>query len=129
MMLPLLMSRWTMPCWWAAWSPFADLHREVQGVFQLLGPDADSGPSGWGPSTNFHCEEAALLVDLEDRADVGVVERGRRLGLVQEAVPCTPRPPRHESGMNFSATVRLSLVSSAFYTTPIPPSPSFSRIP
>src|SRR6266404_3870513 len=32
------------------------------------------------------------------------------------------------SGRNFKATKRWSLVSSALYTTPIPPSPSFSTM-
>jgi hypothetical protein len=66
-----------------------------------------------------------MLTDLVNRADAGMIQRRGR-----------PRfPPKSLErllvagdviGRNLSATNRPSWVSSALYTTPMPPPPSFS---
>jgi len=67
------------------------------------------------------------FVDLVNRADIWVIERG-----CSESFPLEPfaggRIISNSCGKNFNATWRCSLRSSASYTTPMPPPPSFSTM-
>jgi hypothetical protein len=77
----------------------------------------------------FHDEErlaAGRFAIVVDARDVGMIERGRGARLAQEAgaVGFVVRPALE----NLTATRRARWVSSARYTTPIPPRPSLPRI-
>jgi len=77
----------------------------------------------------LHGNEGAVthFVDLIDGADVGVIESGSRFGFALEPAESL-RSRATSSGRNLSATNRPSFRSSALYTTPIPPPPSFSTM-
>ena len=65
-------------------------------------------------------DDVALLADLEDRYDVGVMEPRRAAGLAAEPLH-RAAVRRIERGSTFSATWRPSEIGSASYTMPIPP--------
>ena len=64
-----------------------------------------------------------LFTDVVNRADIGMIQR-RGLGFVLKAGECL-RVTGNLVGKNLRARKRCSRVSSALYTTPIPPPPSF----
>ena len=67
----------------------------------------------------------AILADVVNGADIGMIQRRRRLGLAAEAAE--GRGVAGDIlGKEFKTTKRWRRVSSALYTTPIPPPPSFS---
>src|SRR5437773_2781164 len=70
---------------------------------------------------------AFKLVDLINRADVGVVQRRSRARLAFEALSAS-ESFASASGRNLSATLRPSLMSSGLVHTPMPPPPSFSMM-
>ena len=81
--------------------------------------------SGITPGTLIHHQEvnAVLRADIEEGADVGVVQRGTVLASRSK------RSLRAGSGEKcagriLTATVRSRQVSRARYTPPIPPAPS-----
>src|SRR6516162_1043526 len=79
------------------------------------------------PFQQFHSDERSTLklVYVVNRADVGMIEGARGSGFALEAFQHL-RVGAGPSGRNLSATKRPSFTSSALYTTPIPPPPSFS---
>jgi len=76
---------------------------------------------------------ASLIKDILDECKRRLVQM---FGWLSAEVACASRWNRSRacrslessSGRNFKATVRLSVVSSALYTTPVPPPPSFSSM-
>ena len=62
-----------------------------------------------------------------DPGDVGVIERCQQLGLAPEAGHRSGSAAK-PSGRILIATSRSRVVSTAFQTTPIPPSPIFSTM-
>jgi hypothetical protein len=74
----------------------------------------------------FHHKRDApvLLADFAYGANVGMIQCGSDASLPPEAFEELGSWAR-SSGRNFNATERQSSVSSALYTTPIPPPPSF----
>src|SRR5438093_11617526 len=64
-----------------------------------------------------------VFVDILNRADVRMVQRRRRASLPRESSSALGSFLATSSGRNFSATGRPSRVSSALYTTPMPPPP------
>jgi|GEM_PF-4729821 len=66
-------------------------------------------------------------VDVVDRTNVRMIQTGCRLRLPLESFQSL-RVTGQLGGRNFRATLRRSFVSSAEYTTPIPPPPRWSRI-
>ena len=77
----------------------------------------------------FHGDErhADLMADVMDGQDIGMIQGGGRLGLLlepTETIGIVGEPPRR----TLMAIERLSRVSRARYTSPIPPSPSFAMI-
>jgi len=70
-----------------------------------------------------------MLTNLVDSADIGMIQCRRGTGLTQEAlVGLLVLGDVIGQERNLRATKRCSLVSSALYTTPMPPLPSFSRM-
>ena len=80
-----------------------------------------------GPFNQFQNERlpASGILDTVNAADVGMTERGQDLRFTRE-----PRQPLRIAGdacgQDLSATSRFRRLSRARYTSPIPPSPSFS---
>ncbi len=70
---------------------------------------------------------AFVLVDIVNDADVGMIERGGSPGFPLESFQGLP-VLREFFGQEFEGDGALSLVSSALYTTPMPPPPSFSSM-
>jgi hypothetical protein len=79
------------------------------------------------PVQKLHRDEGVpvLLTDVVDGADVRMIESRRGLRLTLETGECLRAT---SGGKNFNATKRCRRVSSALYTTPMPPPPSFSMI-
>ena len=78
------------------------------------------------PVQILHGDERApvLLADVVDHADVRVVQRGGRTRFPPEPLQRL-RVSRHIVRQEFQRHVASQRVSSALYTTPIPPPPSF----
>ena len=79
------------------------------------------------PVQKLHGDEgfAVLLADVVDRADIGMIQRGCGLGFELKAgqrVRIVGNLLRQE----LEGDEAMQAVSSALYTTPIPPPPSFS---
>jgi len=101
-----------------------DLNGEVERFRRAQRLPVDALAQG-GPFQQFHRDEGLLpaIVDVIDGADAGwlsadaaCASRWKRSSVRgSRASPC---------GRNLSATVRFSFRSSAFQTTPIPPSPT-----
>ena len=86
-MFALLMSRWTIPFSWAAWSPWATWIAMSTASSILSGPRSilslSRSPSMQAIAMNVW---SSGLVDLVDRADVRMIEGGDRVGFVHEAL-------------------------------------------
>ena len=65
--------------------------------------------------------------DVEEREDVGVVERGRGPRLLLKPSQAL-RVRANSAGRTLTATSRPSRVSRALYTSPMPPAPIGERI-
>ena len=117
-----------MPLACASIQGVRDLNRQVEQRIGLKGLGLNTMLECL-PLQELHHDEGLpfVLADLENGADVGVVERGSCARLALEALEDSGSRDRF-SGRNLSATKRPSVVSSALYTTPIPPPPNFSRI-
>ena len=82
------MSRWTMPAACAFAKTLADLRGDVDGVVHVEWPTSDALLERL-PLVVGHDEielPVVCLVDLVDGANVGVVQSGRGLGLLEEAL-------------------------------------------
>ena len=123
-----LMSRCTMPAACAASSASAISIASVSSRSMSSGRAADALLQR-RPVEELHDEEraAVLLADIVDRADVGVIQRRCGPRLAAETGQGSGSSAR-SGDRNFSATKRCSRVSSALYTTPMPPPPSFSMM-
>ena len=77
----------------------------------------------------FHGDEgfARLLADVVNRADVGMIQGGRGLGFAPKALEGL-RIVGDVVGQEFERDKTASRMSSALYTTPMPPPPSFSTM-
>ena len=69
----------------------------------------------------------SLLVNFVDRADVGMVQGRSGLSFSLKAAERL-RVFGHVVGQELESHERPSSISSALYTTPIPPPPSFSTM-
>ena len=78
----------------------------------------------------FHDDEtlAFILIHVIDRADMRMIQGGGGPRFALEAFDGQRLFGKKSSGRNFRDTWRPSLRSSALYTTPMPPPPSFSRM-
>jgi hypothetical protein len=72
------------------------------------------------PFDQFH-HDRAILDDAIDRGDIRMIERSQQLGLALESRHAIRIARERRAGNTFSATSRLSLVSLARYTSPMPP--------
>jgi hypothetical protein len=103
---------------------FCDLEGDVQGFCDLerLPDDSllEAHPVDKGHG-DIHL--AVLFLNLIDCANVGMVEGGRGLGLAQEPLLGLGGVCDCSRGRSFRATGRLSFMSSALNTTPMPPRP------
>ena len=79
-------SRWTIPCAWAASSASAICRAMGSASSSATGPCAIRSASV-GPSTNSRTSAwtPSRLLEAEDRADVGMVERCEHLGFALES--------------------------------------------
>ena len=124
-----LMSRWTIPLAWAASERIRDLRAQLQHPLRLHRLAADQVLQGLALHQLHHDEGMTLVLrDLVDHADVGVVEGGGGTGLALEALKA-PGVAASSSGSSFMATCRPRRVSSASYTTPIPPAAELAEDP
>src|ERR1700722_12608793 len=105
-----------------------DLNRQYQ---QHLGFDRLSADPVFQrhPVEIFHRDKslAVLLPISLNRQVFGLVQAGGGLGSRRNR-SIVAGSPATSSGRNLMATKRSSRVSSALYTTPIPPPPSFSTM-
>jgi hypothetical protein len=105
-----------------------NLNAQFQQGFELQWLAGDEMPERLAIQKLHHDEGLALpFVNVVDGADVRVVECRGGLCFTLEALQ-NLMILGQASGKNFKATNRRSFVSSALYTTPMPPPPSFSII-
>ena len=76
---------------------------------------------------HHHEVDAVLLADIEEDADVRMIQRRDGTRLTLEPLPEVFASAMCD-GSTFTATVRLSRVSRALYTSPMPPAPIGRRI-
>ena len=127
-MLAGLMSRWMMPARVRGVQRVGDLDAHVE---QRVEAQRTRGEPilQRRPLQILHDDERSpvLLADVVDRADVRVVQRRRRLRFAREPAQRLGIP-RELFGDELERHERRSRVSSALYTTPMPPPPSFSTM-
>ena len=105
-----------------------DLHGEIRGLRCGQRPARDSVAQRLAlEQLRHHVGHVALDVHVEDRDDVGVVERGGGLGFLRESRQ-TIGIAREPGGSTLTATWRFSRVSRARYTSPMAPAPMGATI-
>src|SRR5215469_7714879 len=123
-----LMSLWTIPLECAAFSPSATLMATFNSPSSSMGATGDDVLQDLAFQKLPGDERSAVfLTDVIDRTNIRMVERRSCLRLSLKPRQRL-RVLRYIVGRNFNATLRCRRVSSALYTTPIPPSPNLSRM-
>ena len=103
----------------------ANLPRDLESLVGGQAADAAQQRSKVFPIHIFHREKglAVGLADVEDAADVGMGHLARHADFVVNRAR-RRFVPSEDCGRNFSATVWPRFISSARYTSPMPPLPS-----
>ena len=99
-------------------------HRDAQQLVQAQALPRDERVEA-GAAHVLHDDEVdgAVRLDLVDRDDVRMVERGGGLRFLEKAAPAACSSCIRSAGRTLMATSRPSRVSRARYTSPIPPAP------
>ena len=112
-----------MPCLCAALEGIGDLRPELHDLVERQRALLQAVGERLALEQLHHQEvRVALVPDVEERADVRVVERGDRLRLALEALAALV-VLREAGGEDLDATLRSRRVSFPRQTSPMPPAP------